>query len=150
MAPFKFNEIVQVRYGDLDPQGHVNNTRFLAYTEQARLAYLVHLGLWDGASFLDLGIIVADIHINFMAPIFWGQTVKVGVRVGRLGNKSLNFEFAVQDAASDQIFARVETIVVAYNYHTQTSIPIPSLWREKIAGFEGIPPFAEKIVNGKE
>jgi acyl-CoA thioester hydrolase len=138
MAIFNFSETIQVRYGDLDAQGHVNNTRFLVYTEQARLAYLLHLGLWNGTSFLDLGIIVADIHISFMAPIFWGQTVKVGVRVGHLGNKSLKFEFVVKEEKTGQMFAQVETTVVAYNYHTQASIPIPSFWREKIAGFEGI------------
>jgi acyl-CoA thioester hydrolase len=150
MSIFKFHETVPVRYGDLDPQGHVNNTRFLAYTEQARLAYLTHLGLWDGASFLDLGIIVADIHISFKAPIYWGQTVRVSVRVSHLGNKSLNFEFSVEDEKTGQVFAQVETIVVAYDYHTQTSIPIPPLWREKIAGFEGIPPAVEKAVNRKD
>lgn len=149
MSIFKFHETLPVRYGDLDPQGHVNNTRFLAYTEQARLAYLTHLGLWDGALFLDLGIIVADIHISFKAPIYWGQTVKVGARVARMGNKSLNFEFTVEDEKTGQMFAQVETTVVAYDYHAQTSILIPALWREKIAEFERIPYHEETVVNRK-
>ncbi len=63
MSDFRFYYPVQVRYSDLDAQWHVNNARFLSIVESARLDYLRHLGLWDGSSFLDLGVIVADIHI---------------------------------------------------------------------------------------
>ena len=48
MANFRFILPLEVRYADLDPQWHVNNTRYLTYLEQGRMAYLVHLGLWDG------------------------------------------------------------------------------------------------------
>ena len=34
MTHFNFYHPVEVRYGDLDPQGHVNNAKFLTYFEQ--------------------------------------------------------------------------------------------------------------------
>ena len=37
MADFRFYHPIEVRYGDLDPQGHVNNARYLTYLEQARI-----------------------------------------------------------------------------------------------------------------
>ena len=60
MSTFHFIYPIQIRYGDLDPQWHVNNARFVTYLEQSRFAYLVELGLFDGKGFFDLGLIVAD------------------------------------------------------------------------------------------
>ena len=38
MDDFKFHHPIEVRYSDLDPQGHVNNARFLTFFEQARVS----------------------------------------------------------------------------------------------------------------
>jgi len=131
---------IQVRYGDLDPQGHVNNARYLAYTEQARVNYLVELGLWDGASFLDLGLIVADVHMTYLAPIVISQAIQVGVCVSRVGNKSIQFEFQIEDEDTGQVMARGQSVMVAYDYRTKTSILVPPAWRETINAYEGFPP----------
>ena len=72
MPTFCFYHPIEVRYGDLDPQGHVNNAKYMTYMEQARVAYIRHLGLWPGGSFLDLGIILADARITFRKPILFG------------------------------------------------------------------------------
>jgi acyl-CoA thioester hydrolase len=135
---FRFFHPIQVRYGDLDPQGHVNNARYLTYMEQARAGYIRHLGLWDGKSFLDIGIILADARVTFLAPIHFEQDVHVGVRVTKLGKKSLTVEYSLVDARSGQEFASGSTVLVAYNYHLGRSIPIPDHWREVISTFEGL------------
>ena len=131
---------IQVRYGDLDPQGHVNNARYLTYTEQARVNYLVELGLWDGVSFLDLGLIVADVHMTYLAPITISQAIQVGVCVSRVGNKSIQFEFQVEDEDTGQVMARGQSVMVTYDYRAGASILVPPAWREKINAFEGVPP----------
>lgn len=138
MADFKFFFPLQVRYGDLDPQWHVNNSRYLTYMEQARFSYLTHLGLFDGESFMELGLIIADAHISFLAPITLGQKVRVGMRTTRIGNKSLNFEYLIEDETSRQALARGEVVGVAYDYHTNATIPVPQRWREAIMAFEGL------------
>ena len=57
MESTQFSHAIEVRYGDLDPQGHVNNANFLTYLEQTRIHYLVELGLFKkGESFLEVGI----------------------------------------------------------------------------------------------
>jgi acyl-CoA thioester hydrolase len=139
MPEYRFFYPVEVRYGDLDPQGHVNNARYLTFMEQARISYIRHLGLWDGGSFLDVGIILADAHVTFKVPIQWGQTVKVGVRVSRLGNKSLDMGYRFIDLQSELEFARGATVLVAFDYRLSRTIPIPDAWRQSIAAFENIP-----------
>ncbi len=136
MSEFRFYQPIEVRYGDLDPQGHVNNARYLTYLEQARIGYIKHLGLWQGGSFLDIGIILADSHITFRAPILFDQQVRVGVRVTRLGNKSLTMEYAIEEAQKCLELASASTVLVAYDYRSGTTIPIPENWRREMIAFE--------------
>ncbi len=136
MSEFRFYHPIEVRYGDLDPQGHLNNAKYLTYMEQARINYLKHLGLWKGGSFLDIGIILAEIHITFRAPVLFGQPVRVGVRITRLGNKSMDMEYILEDAQSGQVLATGTSVIVAYDYCLGQSIPIPNEWRQVITEFE--------------
>jgi acyl-CoA thioester hydrolase len=139
MSLFHFYHPIEVRYGDLDPQGHVNNANYLTYIEQARIQYLVHLGLFEeGQSFLDVGVILADAHLTFKSSIQFGQSVCVGVRVTRLGNKSLAMEYHIEDAMNGAELATGATALVAYDYRTHQTVPIPEDWREKIKSFEGL------------
>lgn len=137
MSDFRFHILIDARYSDLDPQWHVNNVRYLTFMEQARLKYLLHLGLWDGHDFNCLGMIVADIHISYIAPMLFGQTARMELRVARMGNKSFNFEYQLTDETSGKLLAKGESVMVAYDYAGQCSIPIPPDWRAKISAFEG-------------
>jgi len=139
MTDFKFYHPIEVRYGDLDPQGHLNNAKYLTYIEQARINYIKHLGLWGSDSFLDIGIILADAHVTFKAPILFGQEVRAGVRVTRLGNKSLSMDYRLEDAQNGVILAECSTTLVAYDYHSGETIPLPDRWRETISEFETLP-----------
>ena len=136
MAEYKFSIPIKVRYSDLDAQWHVNHTRFLTYMEQARLEYLQHLGLFDGKSFLDLRMIIADVHVSYLAPIELGQKVRVGTRTVKIGTKSIAFDYVLEDENSSKVFAKGEVISVAYNFRTQETVPVPNEWRIKIGEFE--------------
>ena len=138
MAEFRFYCPIEVRYGDLDPQGHLNNAKYLTYIEQARINYIKHLGLWDGDSFLNIGIILAEVHLTFRSPIHFDQPVRVGVRVARLGNKSLNMEYRLEDASNGLELARGSSVSVAYDYHQRKTIPLLNNWREAITAFENL------------
>ena len=139
MSDYHFYHPTEVRYGDLDPQGHVNNAKHLTFFEQARVAYMIELGLFTkDQSFMKIGIIVADIHITYFEPIVFGQNIKVGVQTAKLGNKSMTWEQNIEDANTGKEFAKGEVVVVTYDYDAEKTIPIPQEWREKIIEFEGL------------
>ncbi len=138
MKTFHYSVPIDVRYGDLDPQWHVNNSRFLTFLEHARLSYLMHLGLFDGQNFFDFNLIVADIHIAYLAPIQLRQNVAVHITCERIGNKSLTFVYEIRDEDTQQVLCTAETIMVTYDYHQQKSIPVPDTWRKAIAELEGV------------
>jgi acyl-CoA thioester hydrolase len=139
MMHFNFYHPVEVRYGDLDPQGHVNNAKHLTYFEQARIQYMIELGLFTkDQSFMKIGVIIADVHIAYFEPIYFGQNIKVGVHAANLGNKSMTWEQNILDADSGKELARGEVIIVTYDYKEGKTIPIPQEWREKFIEFEGL------------
>jgi len=139
MDEFRFYHPIEIRYGDLDPQGHVNNACFLTFFEQARVSYLIHLGLFSkNQSFLEVGIIIAEAKVTYLAPVHYGQDIQVGVRVNRIGNKSMLMQYCLVDTDTATVHASGETIVVAFDYRAHQTIPVPADWREKITRFEGL------------
>ena len=139
MSQFRFYHPIEVRYGDLDPQGHVNNAKYLTYFEQARIAYWIDMGFFTtDQSFMEIGVILADVHLTYLAPVYFGQKIKVGVHVARLGNKSMTWEQNVVNVESGKELARAEIVIVAYDYRQEKTILIPQEWREKIVEFEGL------------
>ena len=139
MSEFNFYFPIQVRYSDLDTQWHVNNIQFCVYLEQARIEYLQNLGLFDGKSFQDLGVIVAGLQIAYLAPIELNDQIRVGVRVSKLGNKSLTYAYRIEGLDGDPVYATAETVMVAYDFRKKVSVPVPEAWRETIAAFDSIP-----------
>ena len=139
MSDIHFYHPIEVRYGDLDPQGHVNNAKHLTYFEQARIAYLIELGLFtNDQSFMELGVILADLHITYLEPIYHGQNIKVGVHTAKLGTKSMTWEQNIVDDDTGRELAKGEVVLVTYDYREEKTIPIPREWREKIIALEGL------------
>ena len=139
MSQFRFYHPIEVRYGDLDPQGHVNNAKHLTYFEQARVAYLIELGLFTrDQSFMKIGVIVADVHLTYLKPIYFGQNIKIGVHTAKLGNKSMTWEQNIVDTDTGKALATGEVIIVTFDYRDEKTISIPHEWRDKISAFEGL------------
>ena len=137
MTGYKFSIPINIRYSDLDAQWHVNHTRFLSFMEQARFEYLMQLDLFDGKSFLDLRVIVADAHVSYIAPIKIGQNVYVRTKTEKIGTKSILFKYVLDDGTKELIFAKGEVVSVTYDFRKQKSVTVPKEWRKKISDFEG-------------
>jgi len=139
MSEFRFYHPIDVRYGDLDPQGHLNNAKYLTYFETGRINYFTHLGLFTpGQSFLDIGVIMAEAGVTFHAPVHYGTPVKVGVHTSKIGNKSMRVEQNIVHAENEEVLASGYVILVAFNYHANQTVPVPDVMRNTIAKFEGL------------
>ncbi|HOE70046.1 MAG TPA: thioesterase family protein [Brevefilum sp.] len=127
---------INVRFADLDPQAHVNNTIYLTYLESARLGYYQQAGIWSPNRAMHTGMFVAHIDIDYLAPIFFGQALRVGLRMTRLGNKSFTLTFQIETTPEHNPLARGTCVMVTYDPQTGKSIPLPDDWREKMTQFE--------------
>ncbi len=137
MSKYRFQQPISVRYSDLDPQWHVNNARFLSYIEQARMNYLLKLGLFDGHNFWDLPLIVADMHVRYLKPIEMTSSVVVSLGVTHIGNKSLLLECQIASEDGSEVYATAENTMVAYDYRTKTTVPVSDELRAIFGKYEG-------------
>jgi acyl-CoA thioester hydrolase len=135
---FRFYHPIEVRYGDLDSQRHVNHAKYFTYMEMARARYMERLGLWEGRDFDGLGVIVAQASCNYRQAIRFGQPIRVGVRTVHLGGKSWDLAYRLEDDSTYAELADGRTIMVAYDYRQERSMPIPAEWRTRIKEFEGL------------
>src|SRR5205823_13187298 len=120
---------------DVDMFGHVNNAVYLTYLESARVAYYTAVtGLTEPREF---GMTVASAKVDFLKPIFYGQTVKVYTRTGRIGNKSWTLEHEIRDAATEELLSVASTVNVHYDYKKEQTLVLPPEIVEKLERFEG-------------
>jgi len=139
MSEFRFYHPIEVRYGDLDPQGHLNNAKYLTYFETGRINYFVRLGLFKpGQSFMDVNNIMAEACVTFHKSVEYGMPIKVGVCTSKIGNKSMRVEQNIVHAESGEVLASGYVILVAFDYHANQTIPVPDVMRKAIAEFEGL------------
>ena len=134
---FRHHIPIQVRWVDMDALGHVNNAKYLSYLELARIDYSRTLNLWNG-DLSKTGLIMARVVLDYKLPLTAGDDVHVFTRCSRLGNRSFDTEqliVRVQDS-STQIAAQATITVVAYDYHSNQSIPISPEWRTRIGEYE--------------
>ena len=117
---------------DLGARQHVNNARYLSYLEEARIGYRKHIGLP-----VDFGVILADNHITYHLPIFLDDQIKVGVRVVKIGNKSMTYQHEIVDLSGEKVFATAEVVMVGYDYSREETVPITTEIRKRISAFEG-------------
>ncbi|MBL8130544.1 MAG: acyl-CoA thioesterase [Anaerolineae bacterium] len=138
---FRHQLAVPVRWGDLDALGHVNNATYLTYLEQARITYFRDLGLWDAAPG-KIGPIMARCEIDYRAPLGAEDQIVVFTRCARLGTRSFDTEQVIARLKGDEleIAAQSRIVVVVYDYAGGKSAPMPELWREKLRGYEVVPP----------
>ncbi len=117
----------EIRYADLDRQGHVNNAVFATYSEIGRVAFLydpVHPLTPEGCSF-----VVARLTIDFRAELFWPGTVAIGTGILKVGRTS--FTLAQGLYAGGRCVATTEGVIVLVSPARQP-MPWPEDRRPKL------------------
>ncbi|WP_435332633.1 acyl-CoA thioesterase [Haloarchaeobius sp. TZWWS8] len=127
-----FTTDIDIRFNDVDLAGHVNNAIYVSYLEEARVDYLTEV--IGGLDSLD-GVI-ANLEIDYHRPVTLDDEVEVAVAVTEIGSSS--FEMTYEVRASGDVAATGSTVMVAYDFDTGESRPIPEEWRELVREYEGL------------
>lgn len=133
MDGFRFVFPVEVRFGDIDGMGHVNNAVFATYYEIGRTRYYRDVvGAKDLAS---IDFILARLEIDFVAPILLDDEVELGLRVSSIGTTSFGFEYLL--TRNGAVAGRGRSVQVFYDYATRAKKDVPAGFVAKVAAFEG-------------
>ena len=128
--------VVPLLWGDHDAFGHVNNVVYLRWCETARVEYLTRIGLWPPLPPAGIGPILAAISCDYKRPLTYPDTVHIGARVTRIGNRSFRMQHRVVSEALDTIAAELESTVVVLDYARGETVPVPELCRKAIEDME--------------
>jgi len=124
---------LDVTWGEMDALAHVNNVRYIAWAETARIALFRQLGL---ATLPEdpVGPILARIECDYLEPVEYPARVTVGIRAERVGNTSIVLEHEIwHSGAPDRMVARGKAVVVMINYATQEKVRVPDEIRAALA-----------------
>jgi acyl-CoA thioester hydrolase len=119
-------ERIAIRWGDMDAMGHVNNTVYFRYMEQARIGWFDAL-VPAAEAWKDTGIVIANASCNFKRALNYPGTVEVRLLAGPPGGSSVPtfYELRVQD----EIYADGAATVVFIDMRSQKPIRIPEAIR---------------------
>jgi acyl-CoA thioester hydrolase len=141
---FRFRRQIEVRFADTDAMGHVNNASYLTYCEIARAAYYEAVTgepIPLGAHGASEGMILAEARIAYRSPAFYGETLTIEARVGRIGRSSFTQEFRLTAPESrygrQRVVAVSDSTQVMYDYTAERPIPVPPELAAAIEAFEG-------------
>jgi acyl-CoA thioester hydrolase len=111
----------QIRYGDLDPQGHVNNTVFATFFETGRVMLLR-----DPKNLLNppgATSVLARLDINFLRELHWPGAVEIGTGTLEIGRSSYTFLQAIFHQGECAATARATMVMI--DAATRRARPLP-------------------------
>ena len=116
---------IAVRWGDMDAGGHVNNSRFFSYFEEARVDWLG--ATLDGPLFVDSGPVLAEALCDFKQPLVHPATLVIDVHATLPGTSSLKniYDAALKD--SGERVAVGTAVLVWVDVETGEPVPVPDL-----------------------
>jgi acyl-CoA thioester hydrolase len=120
-------ERIAIRWGDMDAMGHVNNTVYFRYMEQARISWFDKL-VPEAEAWKSTGIVIANASCNFKRPLNYPGTVEVSVLLGAPGGSSVPTFYELK--VDGEIHADGAATVVFIDMHRQKPIRIPQAIRE--------------------
>lgn len=120
------------RFSETDALGHINNTSYFVYLEEARIKFFQLLGFNMKAK--DWNFILAATTCNFINQGYFNQIFSIKTYVSKIGTKSFQLEHDIVCAQTKQIIASASAVVVYYNYEEQKSEQIPELLKSQLAG----------------
>ncbi|MDO8960411.1 MAG: thioesterase family protein [Rhodocyclaceae bacterium] len=121
--------LIPVRWGDMDALGHVNNTVYFRFAEQARIDWMTSLGFTDIVE-VEEGPVIINASCTFLKPISFPATVEVRTLIGKPGKSSLQTYYEMRCTGEDTLYAEGAAKVVWWNPKTGKSLPLPDFIRK--------------------
>ena len=126
-----FRCVLEVRFGDADALGHVNNVIYYRYLEQARVRFMQTIwGGLTGNAMADFPYVVAHSELDFLAPLHYDDHCLVTMGISRLGHTSFTFCYELFSVGTQTMVARGTVVMVVVDHQIGRPQPIPDELRQ--------------------
>lgn len=118
------NVDVYVRFCETDAAGHVSNTSYFCYLEEARTKFFtdIHFGFEQAGE--ENSFILARTECDFLAQAYAAQTLTIKSSVEHMGKKSFTLLHEIYEKGTDTLVARGRAVIVCFNFIEQRSVEI--------------------------
>lgn len=129
----------EVAWGEQDALGHVNNTVYFRYFENARIRHFLAMGMpMPQPGNQAEGPILASTRCDFLRPLTYPDRVRTEIGVSRIGTSSFTHLYRIYSISQQTWVARGESVTVYYDYVKGTSTPLPTELRRSLLVLEGV------------
>jgi acyl-CoA thioester hydrolase len=125
--PHRVDEII--RFGDLDPQGHVNQAMFLTYFESGRVAMFRNPDLGIGVP--GVTFVMVRMEVDYMKELRWPGNIVVGTAIAEFGRSS--FKAAQAIFRDGECAAMGRATLVCMDLATRRATPLPQVAIDKLS-----------------
>ena len=126
---------VQIRFSDVDQYGHMNNSSYGSIYDLAKTSYM--RDVFGDQNWNDIGIVVANINADFLAPVFFSDELYIETTVVHLGHKSFTLLQRAINKASGVLKCQCRTVMVGYDMATKEPVELPDSFKQTICEYEG-------------
>lgn len=106
----------------MDVLGHVNNTVYFRYMEQARLEWLYALER-EGVPYGETGPVIANATCTFKVPLVYPGDLEVRMSLGEPGRSSVESYYEI--ACNGRVCAEGSARIVWIDVATGRPVPLP-------------------------
>jgi acyl-CoA thioester hydrolase len=120
--------VIPIRWGDMDPMGHVNNTLYFRYLEIVRLEWLFKVGA--GPNPEGFGPVIVNAFCNFIKQLEYPGDVLARHYVANPGRSSFDTYITLERTdVPGVIYAEGGSKTVWTDFKAQKSAPMPEWLR---------------------
>ena len=130
-ADYRRFHAITTRWMDNDVFRHVNNVVYFSFFDTAVTHYEMTEGVVD---LLDgpVHCVVAEVQCRYHGSVAWPDRIDVGIRVARLGERSVRYEIGIFRNDDDAASAEGHFVHVFVERATQRPVAMPPHAREKL------------------
>ena len=121
---------IYVRFCETDAGGHLSNTSYFLYFEEARTKFFEAIGF--GPKKRSINFIVAQTECDFLAQAYAGQTLTVTTKVSKIGTKSYTMAHKIKEPETGIVIATGSAVIVCFNFQKQGTELIPNQLRSEL------------------
>ncbi|HZY77866.1 MAG TPA: thioesterase family protein [Jatrophihabitantaceae bacterium] len=125
----RFVHEVHMRWSDMDAYRHINNSAYLAYLEQARVAMF-----FDRYESFSGGTVIARHEIDYLAPVVYHpEPLRLELWVDEVRGAAFTVHYEVFDG--ERLAARARSVLVPFDFDIDRPRRLTDDERAALAGF---------------
>lgn len=118
----------------MDALGHVNNSRYVDYLQDARVDFLFRTAKELGADDLETGLLVARHEVQYRAPlVFREEPVRIELWISEIRAASFTVDYEILDLSPHRVYVEARTKLVPFDFAADRLRRITPVEREALS-----------------